>query len=338
MIKYFGLNLESEDQRLPASGYMKHFNGFNGKSFIQFDQFIRFILGKEDDYVAYPRLRSNTFVTLLLRDGRPELGSRREWGTSTDGITHSGLLAELIRLSMPSYQPKRPETLTQYFSRYIQGAPPKSQQYLPFESAECRRGLAERLQKESGEVLREMDHICHAFLDLADFKVRLLAGGLVEIILKDESFQGKIDTGYEWVDKDALERVDRFILQPFLTSVWSIILSDYPDTTEGAETYLKWTEEAGFKAPRTITTTWGEDRAQRIAVSTTLPDASQASASVPPEAQTCMIPGDDIIQDNPGDGKEKERQQQTLISHNGRIYNQNAEKITNIEHVDVLYI
>ena len=288
--------------------------------------------------MAYPRLRSNTFITLLIRSGRPELGSRREWGTTTDGITHSGLLAELIRLSMPNYQPKRADTLTQYFSRFIKGNPPKSQQYLPFNSAECRRGLADRIQKDYSEVLKEMNAICHSFLDLTDFKVRILVGGLVDAILEDDTFQGKIDTGNRWVEKDALDKVDRFILQPFLASVWNIILSDYPDTTEGADTYREWTEDPGFRTPRIITTNWGEDRAKRITVSTTLPNASQASTSVSPEAQTCIVPGDEMIQDDPGDTKEKERQQQTLVSHNGRIYNQNAEKITNIEHVDVLYI
>lgn len=271
------------------------------------------------------RLRSNTFVTLLLRAGRPELGVRPEWGENNGGITRSGLLADLLRLSMPSYQPKRMETLVSYFSGFIRGNPRSSPMYLPFSTAACRNGLTDRIQKEYGNVLSEMNTICRNYLDLDDYKLRLLVGGIIDTMLADETFRGRFDTGSKWIEKEGLTAEDHFTLQPFLVSVWAAILADYPDTSQGADTYDAWTEDAGFNTAREITTVVGVERAKKITVSVELPGEAEQDT-----VEEAVLKGAATDQE--------ERKQQTLISHNGRIYNQSAEKIVNIEHVETLYI
>ena len=66
------------------------------------------------------------------------------------------------------------------------------------------------------------------------------------------------------------------------------------------------------------------------------------------DLEEMVIPDEDILSendegitdDNPvvldAPKEEEPAKDQTLISHNGRIYNQHAEKIVNIEHLDVL--
>lgn len=222
------------------------------------------------------RLRSNTFLTLLLRAGCTELSSHSEFGVRKNGITRSGLLVDMLKLSMPEYEPKRMDTLVSYFSKYIQGTPPHSPKYLPFTTISCREGLGERINNNYNSVLLEMDAICKKYLDNSDYKLRLLVAGIIDAILADESFDGEFDIGNKKIKKAELDKEDRVQLQPFLISVWNIILSAYPNTSDGAETYLLWTRDAGFNTPREIKTEIGVKRAKKITVSAELPKEVKA--------------------------------------------------------------
>ena len=235
---------------------------------------------KEECFTIKIRLRSNTFIALLLRAGCKELGSHPEYGKNNNGITRSGLLADLLKLSMPEYEPKRMDTLVTYFSSFIQGTPPNSPRYLPFSTAACRNGLGERIKSNYNAVLVEMDYICKKYLDTSDYNYRLLISGIIETILADETFDGKFDIGGKMVSKNDLQNEKYFMLQPFLTSVWNIILSSHPDTTEGAETYLLWSEDDGYNSPRKISTDIGIERAKKITVSAKLSKEVQTDTDI----------------------------------------------------------
>lgn len=218
------------------------------------------------------RLRGNTFLLLLLRAGRTELSAAPEYGESKDGITKPNMLADLIRLTKPSYDPPKLKTLGEYFSQYLDGSRSVSPKYYPFNTPEFRYGLCDRCGTEYDHVLSDMDQFCHTYLDLTDRSLRLLVSGLVDAILRDDTFTGRFDIGDKWVEKGDLDGEDKFILQPFLVSVWASILENHPDASEGGETYLAWTTDAGYNTARTITTAIGAERAKKIAVSTDLPD------------------------------------------------------------------
>ena len=135
--------------------------------------------------------------------------------------------------------------------------------------------------------------------------------------------------------------------------MWANILANHPDTSEGAETYLAWTEDAGYNTAREITTNIGAERAKKIAVSTDLPeemlaettseDSNEAEEIDAEEyrAETKKAPADEaeaevidaeVVED--GSGQEQRKTEQTL-NNNGRIYHQQAQTIYNIEHIDV---
>jgi len=222
-------------------------------------------------------LRGNTFLLLLLRAGSQILLNPQEYGESKNGITRPNMLADLIRMANPAYNPAKIETLATYFSKYLSGDPPRSPSYLPFNDPAYRYGLQSRLGCAS--TIQKMDAFCRTYLSEDNFTLRLLVAGLVDAVLADDSFDGEFMTGMKTVKKEQLGREKQFLLQPFLLSVWSIILSDHPDTKEGKNTYLEWTTDAGYNSPREISTQIGAERAKKIAVSTELPEEVPADTA-----------------------------------------------------------
>ena len=282
------------------------------------------------------RLRGNTFVTLLLRSAVRELSEKPEIGETNNGITRSNMFADLLRLADPSYTPSRPETLSSYFSRYLKGELASSPKYFNFESPILQDGLQTRIKEEYSTVLREMDLFCKEYLEKSH--LRLLVGGLVEAILIDDSFHGTFDIGGRWVEKEELRGIKEFALQPFLVSVWNTILSKYPDTTEGAETYRRWSKDAGYNTARTITTDIGRETAKIITVNVELLESVEAPlvnseqnlgekkgpAEKTAEPETVEA---EVIDDNP-------RLEKKNVAKKGNTYYQYAKTIFNIENIE----
>lgn len=226
-----------------------------------------------------PRLRGNTFIALLLRSGVQELSEKPEWGENNNGITRPNMFADLLRMAQTDYNPPKMKSLSSYFSRYLKGELPSSPMYFAFNTPTFQHGLSMRIQSEYPAVLAEMDSFYRKYLRTSEVDRRLLVGGLVDAILADETFAGRFDIGGRWVEKGELGSEDKFILQPFLVSVWASILENHPDASEGAETYMAWTEEIGYNKPKETTTQIGAERAKKIAVSDVLPEEAQADTA-----------------------------------------------------------
>ena len=292
------------------------------------------------------RLRGNTFLLLLLRAGCQVLLNPQEYGESKEGVTKPNMLADLIRLTDTNYRPAKIETLASYFSKYLSGDPPRSPSYLPFSNPAYQHGLETRIADDYPAVLRQMDRFCHTYLTQENYPLRLLVGGLVDAILADESFDGEFDVGGRKLDKTALSQETSFLLQPFLASVWSNILANHPDTSEGKATYEAWTEDAGYNTAREITTSIGAERAKKIAVSTDLPEEMLAETAVE-DGKRPEESGDENKKAR-ADEAEAEPElvdveiidppyEERTFEKNGRTYNQKAEKIYNIEHIENFY-
>ncbi len=274
------------------------------------------------------KLRGNTFIALLLRSGIQELSERPEWGENSNGKTLPNLFADLLRMTQPSYNPPKPKTLSSYFSQYMKGNLPFSPMYFAFNTSAFQHGLSLRIQDEYPIVLSEMDHFYRKYLRTSDVDRRLLVGGLVDVILEDESFIGEFDVGARWVDKEALREEQCFILQPFLVSVWNSILMNHPDASEAKDTYASWTNQIHGK-PDEVITDIGSKRAKKIAVSDELPkEAASNTAEV-------KVKLDEPVLTEP---KQSGLPADQTLNNSGRIFNQHAEKIVNIENVETLYI
>ena len=241
-----------------------------------------------------PRLRGNTFIALLLRAGVQELSEKSVWGQTSNDITRPNMFADLLRMTQPSYTPPKIKTLSSYFSQYLSGEKPFSQMYYAFNTPPYQHGLAMRIQSEYPAVLAEMDSFYHKYLRNSEPDRRLLVAGLVDAVLADDTFFGSFDIGNKKVEKNALGYETHFVLQPFLISIWANILENHPDTSEGIETYLTWTEEIAQSKPREITTQIGAERAKKIAVSDVLPEEGE------PDTAEEFVPVDaEEVQDEP---------------------------------------
>ena len=288
------------------------------------------------------KLRGNTFLTLLLRAGVQELNNAPEWGENNNGITRVNMFADLLRMPQPMYNPSKMKTLSSYFSRYLSGDMPLSPAYFNFETSGFRQGLDTRISNDYQSVLAEMNNFYRKYLRQSDIERQQLVGGIVDAILQDKKFNGRFNLGKKCVDRTGLDSETQFVLQPFLLSVWNEILKNYPDTSEGRETYMDWTEDAGYNRPRKITTQIGSERAKKITVS----DEISGGLILKPmnEANEASIEN----KGNKGRGKNSAEQTtadttaatgstsavQQTVSKDGRVYNQNAEKIFNIEHIE----
>ena len=289
------------------------------------------------------RLRGNTFIVLLLRASTNVLGSSPGWGKNNNGVTAPNLFADLLRLTKPDYTPAKPNSLSTYFSAYLQGKRPFSDRYFPFDKLDFQCGLQMRIKNDYHAVLTQMNEFCNKYLNMSDLALRQLVGGLVDAILDDETFNGSFDVGGRWVDKEELDDICEFTLQPFLVSVWSTILSDYPDAAEGADTYSDWTREAGGKSPRYIRTPIGTDRAKRIKVNV---EISESIGEAPLENSEQNLDEKKGPAEKKAEPKAVEAEivddvphlEKKTITKDGRTYNQTATTIINIESLETLYV
>ena len=288
-----------------------------------------------------PRLRGNTFIALLLRAGVQELSEKPEWGENNNGITRPNMFADLLRMTQPEYNPPKMKSLSSYFSRYLKGDLPSSPMYFAFNTTAYQQGLSMRISENYPAVLAEMDRFYRTYLRTSIVDRKLLVGGLVDAILADSTFDGIFDTGSKRIRKNELDAESNFIIQPFLVSVWNTILSDYPDASEGADTYIEWTDEIAYNKPRETTTQIGAERAKKIAVNDTLSEVVMLNAAEEYIEEIKKDPADkaepEVLEGVVLDDNQEEIKEQTL-NNNGRIYQQHAEKIVNIEHVETLYI
>ena len=292
-----------------------------------------------DEFI--PRLRGNTFFLFLLRAAKQELGVAPSWGTSSQGLTQTQLFIALMQTVAPTYQVPNEGTLRQYISQYLKGDRPDSPTYYPFKTPSFQSGALLHLQSHHTEAIRDMDALCSKFLDTDNEATRkLLVGGLVGLILKDSSIPSAtvFDTGYKEVTRAELAQETDFILQPFLISVWGYIVTKKPNAEEGAETYMAWTEDAGGGNPRRITTRWGTNTAKKIAVSTDLPEEMQADTADMGEEygeEIKKAPADEAEAEVIDEDNEESGYTEQTLNNSGRIYQQRAQQIFNIEHIDV---
>ncbi len=293
-----------------------------------------------DEFI--PRLRGNTFFLFLLRAAKQELGVAPSWGTSSQGLTQTQLFISLMQTVAPTYQVPNEGTLRQYISQYLKGDRPDSPTYYPFKTPSFQSGALLYLQNHHAEAVRDMDALCRKFLDTDNEATRkLLVGGLIGLVLKDNSIPSTtaFDTGYKEVTRAELSQETGFILQPFLISIWGYIVTKKPNAEEGAETYMAWTEDAGGGNPRRITTRWGTKTAKKIAVSTDLPEevlVETADAEQDSEEETKKAPADEA-EAEVIDAEVVEPLETKTIVKEGRIYQQQAQKIYNIEHIENFY-
>ena len=274
-------------------------------------------------------LRPNTFFLLLLRAGKQDLGQSTGWAKST-GLTESNLMADLIRVGYPDFTVKNPDTLPTYMSGFKAGNSrfANSKTYFPFAGSVCRGAYIKTMADDKEAALNRMQALCDKYLDLkSGANKELLAGGLIEL-LQSEGLDPVFDFGSCQKPISEIETIEEISLYPFLLSVWYYVVVNLPDSTEAA----------------CFNESIGEATAAKISVTLDLPQENKNAASASSEEETNAAndqtdtseAGPEIIDDFEANSQGKPSEQ--ILVNNGRIYQQHAEKITNIEYVENLTI
>lgn len=229
------------------------------------------------------RLRGNTFLVLLLRSATTKMSQKIGWGKSNDGVTRPNMFADLIHIANPHHEISDFGNFATYFSKYLNGNVP-SCKYYPFEDSQFYETFRYRMKSYHDDLVQEMDTFCRTYLSFENAaSMALLVSGLILAIHNDDTIRGntRFDTGYGKVLKSNLHNQTEFILQPFLLSVWYYIVVNKTNASEGADTYMNWTTDAGPNTARTITTKIGEKYIDRFHVTTDLSASVSVSTPVP---------------------------------------------------------
>ena len=215
------------------------------------------------------RLRPNTYLVLLIRAARSEFGNSPSWGRSSNGLTRSALLADLMTI-LGAETLTTQNTLSSYMSSFLNGSRSYSKTYFPFNTIMFRSKAQLRMEDDYTNTLYAMDTLCRTYLNIdSQPNLRLLVGGLIEVITQDDSIDGTFCIGDHRIEKSKLCEVTDVSLQPFLLDVWYQLATQYHNSEEAKVTYKEWTGEG---SPRPITTCIGMETAKKITVSTTLPE------------------------------------------------------------------
>lgn len=295
-----------------------------------------------------PRLRPNTFMTLLIRSARRDFGSNPRTpvtGYSGKKLTRAALLSDLMHVvDASSIAPL--DTLTTYMAKFMSGSFPYSDTYFPFNVDGFQFRVSDRMSTDYLGALREMDALCSKYLSIEDrSSMRILVGGIIETLLQDDSFVDPFPIAGKKVPKNSLANMEEIPLQVFLLEVWRQIVTEHHDSREAAETYKKWT---GAGSPPKIATRIGAEMAKKIAVTTVLAEeqpmgTAEEDVNVTPDEDHPIIvmPEDDNSQGNQEKNRQDENQRgnaynQTFIN-NGLFIN-HQDVATNIPYVENLVI
>ena len=297
-----------------------------------------------------PRLRPNTFITLLIRSARRDFGSNPRTpatGYSGKKLTRAALLSDLMHVVDASSM-KPQDTLTSYMAKFMNGSLTHSDTYFPFKDVGFQCRVAERMNSDYLDALHEMDALCRKYLSIEDqSSMRILVGGIIETLLQDNSFTKSLSIAGKSVTKGAIASLGEIPLQSFLLEIWRQIVMEHHDSSEASETYMRWTSPG---SPRRIITRIGEEMSKKIAVTTTLPeeqpmDTVEDDATVIPndEEPVIVIPEGHSSQRKGEYSRQKEQQRenaynQTFINNGLFINHQVADSVTNIPHVENLVI
>lgn len=298
-----------------------------------------------------PRLRPNTFLTLLIRAARSDFGNSPAWGRSSNGLTRATLFTDLLHVLDTSTLPPQ-DTLATYMSDFLSGKRAYSNTYYPFNQASFQAKAKMRMDEDYTGALQEMDALCRKYLKVSNpLDMRLLVGGLMETIILDDSFTGTFDIGDRRIEKTDFKKQDKVLLQPFLLDVWYQVANMHHNSKDAVETYKQWTDKG---SPRQVTTQIGTEMGKKITVSTVL--LEETSADTTGDEAAMADETQEVVEvalrkdENSSWGSEQGQQQAGgNQQQSGNVYNQTfvnnglfiahqEGKITNIPRVENLTI
>lgn len=286
-----------------------------------------------------PYLCGGIFL-VMLTEAKGKAASRRQLRSGKkDRVSNRNILEGLIQFLMPSFnQPPAGRTFEGDTSDY-RACKVEYGENLPFDDDVEIRGFDKRVKTQYITELRKMDEFIDNFLSTdSQEKMQTLIKRLLILIDKDQLVKPEplFYLSEAPVTKSELLSQDHYCLSSLLLAIWHFIVMNRPDNMTGRATFealheraeemnAKWKFKTGFgmKYPREFDfDLFGA--------------ADMADAGEEHGEETKKAPADEaeaeII-----DAEVVEPLETKTVVKEGRIYQQQAQKIYNIEHIENFY-
>lgn len=295
-----------------------------------------------------PFLCGGTFYILLLqalkKDRRIRLNDLDGYKAKEKAINDVTCLKGLVRTFYDFNEHFSDSTFTAHKNQY-KLCEKNSTDWLRFETQYLVDAYDKKVRDNYALALEEMDSFIDAFIDDGDLGKKLVRA-LLEVIDLDRTIDDDaefvVQTGGRVIDKKGLLKLSNIGARPFLLSVWHFIITKRgSENTLGAETVGQWLHHKTSQAPYKYVGTVGERYALDKEISFKKVVTNSVDESGTPES-TEYTDSDNKAEEDRDDEYCKQReaggQGTNQILNAQTVFNQRAEKIVNIEHVEHLQI
>ena len=288
-----------------------------------------------------PYLCGGIFL-MLLTEAKGKAASRRELRSGVrDKVSNKNMLEGLIKLFDISFeQPAVGRTFDGDTSDY-RACKVSYGINLPFDNSGSVSGFDDRVKNQYVSVLRKMDEFIDDFLRTNDDERMLqLIRRLLTLVDKDHLITPNTTFYYAGtpITKTDLLGLDHYCLSNLMLCIWHFIVTKRPDNEAGRATFEALNDRADeIGAKWKFKNELGSEYTKKFDFDLfgTIEKGKAADEyvediKIDPANET----ESDVIEAEVMDNGQ-EYQEKTLVNH-GRIYQQHAEKIVNIEHLDIL--
>ena len=291
-----------------------------------------------------PFLCGGTFYILLLqalkKDRRIRLNELDGYKAKEKAINDVTCLKGLVRTFYDFNEHFSDSTFTAHKNQY-KLCEKNSTGWLQFETQYLVDAYDKKVRGSYALALEEMDSFIDAFIDEGDLGKKLIRA-LLEVIDLDRTIDDDaefvVQSGGRVIDKKGLLKLSNIGARPFLLSIWHFIITKRgSENTLGAETVGHWLHHETSQAPYKYVGTVGEHYALDKEISF---EKVVAESGAPENIE--YTNSDNKAEEDQGDEYSEQReaggQGTNQILNAQTVFNQRAEKIVNIEHVEHLQI
>ena len=274
----------------------------------------------------YPHMCGGVLASILLshkKDKSPQ-------GVA-DPLNKSNFIRDLARIVKPGFDyssDSNPEPIVSYYVNCRR----KTSSVLPFAQVKYKEAFKCQMEESYPLLLHRMDLFLNKYLDINDqYDRSTIIQEILSIAAHDSSCIGSWLAILPNGEKTRLAKLTDIHFQPFILGIWYFIISHNVPNVVESSVFDVWDSKHNRMNPR------GDiilDIVPAVSEEKDLEEMVISDEEILSENGEGITDDDPVILDAPRE--EEPVKDQTLISHNGRIYNQHAEKIVNIEHLDVL--
>ena len=285
-----------------------------------------------------PYLCGGTFF-VLLTEAKGKKATKRQLRTGVkERITYKNMLEALIQMLDKSFEkPPAGRTFEGDTSDY-RSCKVSYGENLPFDDKDLIESFDERVKMDYSSVVSDMNEYIDSYLRTdKEEKMQWLLQALLTLVNDDSSITDEtvFYLDGEEISKAELLSLDHFCLSSLMLALWHYIVVNRSENELGRDTFKAWHERADVQNAKWIfNSNIGKSYPKQIAFDLFFnAEETKKGPTITAEPEDANYQEETNTEPTIEVGPEKTQTQ--ILNNQGRIYNQHAEKIYNIEHIDV---